>query len=103
MCQTKKPQWTSHIKHVMAFPSLISLTGPSQIHLIFYSKVATYRKVCRPELEEPPHSLSCIGSEHIDRKLSFCTANVNDLPAEIAADRRPFPPANEMRPLYKFL
>ena len=28
------------------------------------------------------------------------TAVVNDLPAEIAADRRPFPPANEMRPLY---
>ena len=28
------------------------------------------------------------------------TAVVNDLPAEMAPDRRRFPPANEMRPLY---
>ena len=28
------------------------------------------------------------------------TAVVNVLPAEMAPDRRPFPPANEMRPLY---
>ena len=28
------------------------------------------------------------------------TAVVNDLPAEMAAGRRPFPPTNEMRPLY---
>ena len=30
----------------------------------------------------------------------YCTAVVNDLPAEMAPDRRRFPPANKMRPLY---